>query len=252
MSITTQWGPVSVLTIQRPEKRNCIDAETATRLGAAITDFAADDERHVLIITGAGGNFCSGADLQGTAELGAADRGACGPLGFSALDPGKPTIAAIEGHCVAGGLELAAWCDIRIASTSASFGAFNRRWGVPFIDGGTVRIPRIMGLGNALHLLGTGLRFDSEQMQRMGFVQEVVPDGNALERAREIAGWMSALPQGSLRTDRQSIYQTVGVRIEEGLALEQRIGRASLADPDLAAGLERFAAGQRPVPPAAR
>jgi enoyl-CoA hydratase len=250
MSISTEWGPVSVLTIQRPEKRNCIDVETATQLGQAIEAFASDDERHVLIVTGAGGNFCSGADLHGAAELGGMDRGSSGPLGFSAIDTGKPTIAAIDGYCVAGGLELAAWCDIRIASASATFGAFNRRWGVPFIDGGTVRIPRIMGLGNALHLLGSGLSFDAEQMQRMGFVQEIVADDSALSRALEIAEWMASLPQGSLRTDRQAIYATLGQELAEGLATEAAIGRPSLEDPDLATGLGRFVSKDRPTPPA--
>lgn len=250
MSIKTHWGPVSILTIDRPERRNCIDAETAGQIGEAIVSFAATDDRHVLIVTGAGGNFCSGADLHDTQALGATDRGPSGPLGFSALDPVKPTIAAIDGVCVAGGLELAAWCDMRIASEGATFGAFNRRWGVPFIDGGTVRIPRIMGLGNAMHLLESGLVFDAPQMQRSGFVQEVVA-GAALDRALDIATWMASLPQGSLRSDRASILAAVGRGIDSGLAMEAEIGRPSLLDPALAAGLERFARRDRPIPPAA-
>lgn len=250
MNTIYEPGPITTLTLNRSGRRNAIDAVTAVEIAAAITRFAADDAAAVLVITGADGTFCAGADLDDTEGLGA-DVGVSGPLRFSALDPGKPSIAAIEGFCVAGGLELAAWCDLRIGAADATFGAYNRRWGIPFIDGGTVRIPHLVGLGNAMALLLGGLRYSATQMERMGFLQEVVAPGTALGRAHEIADWMASVPQRSLRADRASILACLGADLDEGLAREAAIGRPTLRDPELVAGIARFSRRDRPTPPSA-
>ncbi|MHB8572414.1 MAG: enoyl-CoA hydratase-related protein [Candidatus Dormibacteria bacterium] len=244
-------GPVRVLTLNRPEVRNCVDAATAAALGAAIEGFRDDPAARVLIVTGQGVDaFCAGADLRSAGSM--LDRPGwheTGPMGFSGLDPGKPTIAAIEGWCVAGGLELAAWCDFRVAGKAARFAALNRRWGVPFIDGGTQRLPRIVGLANALYLLTTGATVDAERAREMGLVQEVVPAGAAVVRALEIAGAMAGYPQSSLRNDRAAILGAAGQSLGDGLALERELGLRSLEDPELADGLHRFSMGERPATP---
>lgn len=249
MTIRYEPGTVTRVTLARPDKRNAIDARTALELHDAFTRFAADDDAAVLIVTGEGGTFCAGADLTDTRALGAQDHAGSGPLGFSLLDPGKPTIAAIEGACVAGGMELAAWCDLRIAAEGAVFGAFNRRWGVPFIDGGTWRFVAQVGLGNALYLIETGARLSAEHAQRIGFVQEVVADGAALARAEELAERIAGYPQASLRADRAAAIDGIGRVRLDALAREAETGRATLAAEELRAGLERFATGDRPAPP---
>ena len=182
-------GAVRLLTINRPEKHNCVDGEVAVAIGEGIEAFANDDEARVLVVTGAGSvSFCAGADLKGTASLRSHRyRDSAGPMGFARLDPGKPTIAAINGYCFAGGFELAAWCDFRIASANAEFGCLSRRWGVPYVDGGTQRFARIMGLGNALYLLETGMRIDANRAYAMGFLQEIVAEGEVLGRALTLA-----------------------------------------------------------------
>src|SRR5581483_2237984 len=200
-------GAVTVLTLDRPEARNAVDALTAQQLAAAIDAFAADDEARILILTGAGDvAFCAGADLKGVEALMSHPRAVdAGPVGFAALDPGKPTIAAIDGYCFAGGMELAAWCDFRIAGEQSEFGALNRRWGVPFFDGGTHRLPAAVGTGNALWLMETGIRIDARQAKEIGLVQEVVPAGQALSRALTLAQEMAAYPPTSLRADRAAV-----------------------------------------------
>lgn len=252
MSLRYEPGPVSTLTLNRPERRNAIDASTALELNRAVNRFMADADAHVLVISGAGAAFCSGADLTDTAELGAQDHAGSGPLGFSMLEPGKPTIAAIEGPCVAGGMELAAWCDIRIAAEGAYFGALNRRWGVPFIDGGTWRFVAHVGLGNALYLIETGAQLTAAHAHRIGFVQEVVEDGGALARALELAERIASYPHASMRADRAAAIDGVGRARLDALAREAESGRVSLADLELAAGLRRFASGDRPAPIDAR
>lgn len=244
-------GPVTVVTLSRPEVHNCIDAETADRLSLAIDGFAGDPEGMVMVLTGAGGRaFSSGADLRAVADLVARPEGArTGPLGFSGLDPGKPTIAAIEGYCFAGGLELACWCDVRVAGDTAEFGSLNRRWGVPHVDGGTQRLPRIVGLGAALYLLQTGVRIDASRALAMGLVQEVVPAGRALERSLELARAMAAYPQASLRSDRSAALAALGLPLPRGLALEAEFAAAAATDPEMAEGLARFVRGDRPEPP---
>ena len=242
---------VTVLTINRPEVHNAVDGETAELFTEAIEAFATDDDARVMVVTGAGGkSFCSGADLKDAGSLLARpDAGRTGPMGFSSLDPGKPTIAAVEGFCFAGGLELAAWCDIRVAGASAEFGALSRRWGVPYIDGGTQRLARIVGTGNALYLLVTGVRIDARRAYEMGLVQELVEAGNALERALELAAYVARYPQMSLRADRASVLESFDRPLGDGLILERERGIPTALDPELAEALQRFAAGDRPEPP---
>ena len=244
-------GPVTLLTLDRPEVHNSVDAELAVALGEAIETFAADNGASVLVLTGAGEvAFSAGANLKGIDDL---DKHAyvdqAGPMGFARLDPNKPTIAAVNGYCFAGGMELACWCDFRIASENAEFGALNRRWGVPFTDGGTQRFSRIMGQGNALWLIETGVRIDARRAQAIGLVQEVVPSGRALPRALELAQHIAEYPQASLRADRAAALATFGLGLDEGLLLEAQLGRSVVADPEMWTELARFAAGDRPEPP---
>ncbi len=241
-----------VVTINRPEARNAVDGETAGLLFEAVEAFRADDSLDVLILTGAGDvAFCAGADLKrGESLMARPGAQESGPMGFSRItDLEKPTIAAVNGYCLAGGLELACWCDFRIADESAQFGVLNRRWGVPLLDGGTQRLPRIVGLGNALYLIETGVMIDARHALRMGLVQEVVPKGRALERALELARAISSYPQLSLRNDRRAALDGLSLSLPEGLDLERRVHEASLSDPAMAEGLRRYAAGDRPPPP---
>lgn len=246
-------GPILVMTLARPEVRNCVDGETATQIGRAIEEFALNPDHYVMVITGEGDKaFCAGADLRSSDTLMRHEfTDKAGPMGFAALDPGKPTIAAINGVCVAGGLELAAWCDFRIADEKATFGALNRRWGVPFLDGGTQRFPRIVGLGNALYLMETGVKFDAAAALRMGFVQEVVRAGRSLKRALELAQHIATYPQCSIRSDRRATLEGLGVPLAEGLRVEATLGRGVLDDPQMHAGLAAFDEGRRPEPPLA-
>ena len=241
-----------VVTINRPEARNSVNAEVAQLLFEAVEAFKADDALDALILTGAGGvAFCAGADLKGGAGL-MARSGAqeSGPMGFSRItDVDKPTIAAVNGYCLAGGVELACWCDFRVADETAQFGILNRRWGVPLLDGGTQRLPRIVGLGNALYLMETGVMINARQAQGMGLVQEVVPEGAALERALELARAISTYPQLSLRNDRRAAIDGLTLPLPEGLELERRLHEASLTDPAMVEGLRRYATGDRPPPP---
>src|SRR5437660_11975439 len=204
--LATTQDALTVLTSNRPEVRKCVDGETAEAIGTAIDAFAADDAARVLVVTGAGQlSFCSGADLEhGGTLLEHMYTDKAGPMGFAALDPGKPTIGAINGYCFAGGMELAAWCDFRIAAANAEFGVLNRRWGVPLVDGGTQRLPRIVGLANALYLIETGALIEAQHALQIGLVQEVVAAGKALERALEIARVLSTYPQGAIRNDRRA------------------------------------------------
>jgi enoyl-CoA hydratase len=232
-------GAVRVVTIDRPSVHNCVDSPTAAALFDAVTSFDGDDEARVLVLTGAGGkSFCSGADLKSPPRLRES-----GPMGISRMDVGKPTIAAIAGYCYAGGLGLACWCDFRIADETSTFGVLNRRWGVPLIDGGTQRLPRIVGLGNALYLIETGARIDAATARRMGLVQEVVPAGRALDRCLELASRIADYPQASLRADRRSAIDL------DGMEAEAERGEAMIGDPDMAEGLRRFTSGDRPAPP---
>jgi enoyl-CoA hydratase len=235
-------GAVTIIAIDRPEARNAIDAETASLLAEAIETFGRDHEARVLVVAGAGRKaFCAGADLNDIERLVGRPRWAeTGPLGFSGLEPGKPRIAAIEGYCVGGGVELACWCDLRIAGREALFGALNRRFGVPWVDGGTQRLPRIVGLGNALYLLESGELVDAERALAMGLVQEVVPAGGALDRAVELAERIAAYPQASLLADRANVLDAIGRDLDRGLRGEAERGLPTAADPAMAEEVRRF------------
>lgn len=235
-------GPITLVTLNRPKVHNCIDAETADAFTAAIESFSGDEEARVMVVAGAGGRaFCSGADLKAVEELmqrPGALRNA--PLGFSNLEPGKPRIAAVEGYCIGGGIELACWCDFAVAGATATFGALNRRSGVPWVDGGTQRMTRRIGIGNALYLMETGERIDAERALRMGLVQEVVGEGEAVERALELAERMASYPQKSLLADRRSALDTYGRALETGLQMEAELGHPTADDAEFTEGVRRF------------
>jgi enoyl-CoA hydratase len=248
---TEDRGTVRVLRINRPEVLNCIDAEAAGELEAAIDAFGDDASARVLVVTGAGDRaFCTGADLNDVVGIAVRPgRERSSPLGFARLDPGKPTIAAVNGYCFAGGIELAAWCDLRIVAENAEFGVLNRRWGVPLIDGGTQRLPRIMGLGNALYLIETGVRIGARRALELGLAQEVVPEGAALDRAIELAEHVAAYPPMSVRGDRAGALGAHGSTLADGLEQESETGDLSLADPELPEALARFSGPDRPESP---
>lgn len=234
-------GSAAVLTIDRPERRNAVDGETADALAAGYQDFVADDEARVLILTGAGGiAFCAGADLKAIESLGPRLDTPEGPLGFTRLISPKPTIAAIEGYCLAGGLELALWCDLRIASEGSTLGFPERRFGVPLIDGGTQRLPRIVGLGRALDIILTGRMMPAAEAHAMGLVNEVAD--RPLERALELAEALARFPQETMLADRLAAVEGIGMTFEEGLEREKQNGMPLL---EVAwRGAARFAAGE--------
>jgi enoyl-CoA hydratase len=217
-------GPAAVVTLDRPERRNAVDGPTAAALLEAYERFAADDGARVMVLTGAGDEaFCAGADLKALDTL---DPDApAGPMGFTRLTPSKPAIAAISGWCVAGGLELALWCDLRVAAEGARFGCLERRWGVPLIDGGTQRLPRVVGLGRALDLILTGRTVEAGEALSMGLVNEVVPAGEHRARALALAGAIASFPQETMLSDREAAHAALGLEIAGGLALEARLGR---------------------------
>jgi enoyl-CoA hydratase len=218
-------GAAAVVTIDRRERRNAVDGETAAALLAAYERFAADGGARVMVLTGSGPEaFCAGADLKALETL---DPDApAGPMGFTRLTPVKPAIAAVRGWCVAGGLELALWCDLRIADEAARFGCLERRGGVPLIDGGTQRLPRVVGLGRALDLIVTGREVDAAEALAIGLVNEVVAD--PLARALELAEAIAAHPQETMLSDREAAHAALGLPLAEGLALEARLGRERL------------------------
>ncbi|HEY5053636.1 MAG TPA: crotonase/enoyl-CoA hydratase family protein, partial [Solirubrobacterales bacterium] len=233
-------GAAVLLTIDRPERRNAVDAVTADLFRQALRDFEADDGARVLVLTGAGGEaFCAGADLKALdLDVDHPD----GPMGPTRLTPSKPAIAAVDGWCLAGGVELALWCDLRIATSSSTFGLFERRWGVPLVDGGTQRLPRAIGMGRALELILTGRPVEAEEAHRIGLVNEVTAPGEHLERALGLAEKIAGFPQETMLADRRAAIEGFGLPLAEGLALEHRLGREVL---DVAArGAARFAAGE--------
>jgi enoyl-CoA hydratase len=231
------------VTINRPERRNAVDGATAELLGQAFQRFEADDEARVFVLTGAGDDaFCAGADLKNIESLGPRLDLPEGPLGFTRLTASKPTIAAIAGWCLAGGLELALWCDLRIATEDAKLGFTERRFGVPLIDGGTQRLPRIVGLGRALDMILTGRIVEAEEAERIGLVTSVVPAGQHLERALEIAEALARFPQDTMLADRSAALEGIGLTFEEGMVLESRAARPTRET--AWAGASRFAAGE--------
>jgi len=236
-----QRGAAAVVTIDRPERRNAVDGPTAEALHECFERFEADDEARVMILTGAGKlAFCAGADLKSITTLNPSRPG--GPLGFTHLTPSKPTIAAVSGWCTAGGVELALWCDLRIAAEGATFGLFERRWGVPLIDGGTQRLPRLIGMGRALELILTGRSVEADEALRIGLVNEVVEPGRHVERALELAERLASFPQETMLADRRAAIEGAGLTLEEGIALESRLGVPMSVIG--AQGAARFAAGE--------
>jgi enoyl-CoA hydratase len=231
-------GPVAVLSIHRPERKNAVDRDTAAALLAGYRKFERDDALRVLVVTGRGGTFCAGADLKAmNNDVDARE----GPMGFTRLVSAKPAIAAIEGWCAAGGLEIALFCDLRVAGRSAQFGCLERRWGVPLIDGGTQRLPRVVGLGRALDLILTGRAIDAPEAERIGLVDRVVDDGSALDAAVALATEIAAHPWACLIADRTSLFEGIGLSLEEGIYREGQRGKDVLIE--AARGAQRFAGG---------
>jgi enoyl-CoA hydratase len=238
-------GPVTTVILDRPEVRNAVDGSTAAALAEAFGDFDADPDAAVAVLFGAGGTFCAGADLKamGTGDSNRVEPEGSGPMGPTRMRLSKPVIAAVAGHAVAGGLELALWCDLRVAEEDAVFGVFCRRWGVPLIDGGTVRLPRIVGIGRAMDMILTGRAVPAAEACQMGLVTQLVPHGGARAAAEQLARNIAALPQACLRSDRLSALEGMSLGYSEAMAGEFRHGMASLADPAVIVGLSRFRGG---------
>jgi enoyl-CoA hydratase len=236
-------GAAAVLTIDRPERRNAVDGPTAELLFEGFERFEADDGARVLVLTGAGGvAFCAGADLKALDTFAGRLDSPDGPMGFTRRTPSKPAIAAIEGWCLAGGLELALWCDIRIAGEGSTLGYPERRWGVPLIDGGTQRLPRVVGLGRALDMILTGRLVPVDEAHSMGLVNEIVAPGQAVARALEMAEALASFPQETMLADRRAAIEGLGMPLADGLALESQAGRAVYEDAQR--GAARFAGGE--------
>lgn len=237
---------VRVVEIRRPQTRNAIDAETADRLYDVFQGFDADSTVDVAVLTGADGTFCSGADLAAIADADMIDRvgpGARSPLGPVRLELGKPVVAAIEGYAVAGGLELALWCDLRVAARDAVLGVFCRRFGVPLVDMGTIRLPRTVGHGRAMDLILTGRGVEGPEALEMGLVNRLVEPGEALQEAFELARRLSALPQACLRNDRRSAIEQWDLPTEEAVANEARLGLETIASGEPMEGAQSFKGG---------
>ena len=237
-------GPITIISINRPQVRNAINKSTAQALKDAWLAFEADKKALVGILTGGDKVFCAGADLNNIDELAAEIDGELGPLGFTRLIVSKPTIAAVAGYCVAGGLEIACWCDLRIADETAVFGCFERRFGVPLVDGGTQRLPRIIGLGRALEMILTGKPVSAREALAIGLVNEVVSPGQSLNRAVELAQILAKFPQTCLRNDRQAVYGSLGKELTEGLQLEVKLGVETIKSGEPLAGSREFTSGK--------
>jgi enoyl-CoA hydratase len=236
-------GAAAVVSIDRPERRNAVDGPTAEALHSAFMRFEGEEDARAMVLTGTGEvAFCAGADLKAIETLGERLTSPDGPMGFTRLTPSKPTIAAISGFALAGGLELALWCDLRIATESSKLGYPERRWGVPLIDGGTQRLPRIVGLGRALDLILTGRIIDAGEAHAMGLLTEVVADGAHLKRAIELANNLARFPQRTMLADRQAAIDGLGMTLEQGLALESQAGPETYLD--AISGARRFASGE--------
>lgn len=244
---TETSGPVLVVTIDRPEVRNAVDGPTAARLAEVFHDFDADASLSVAVLTGAGGTFCAGADLKGITDGRGnrieADVSLDGPMGPTRMDLSKPVIAAVEGHAVAGGLELAIWCDLRVVAHDATFGVFCRRWGVPLVDGGTVRLPRLVGHGRAMDMILTGRPVGAEEALAIGLADRVVDPGSAREAAVALATEIAALPQTCARSDRRSAMEQWSLGHDDAMANETRRGLEVVRSGETAEGAARFAAG---------
>jgi enoyl-CoA hydratase len=234
--------PVTIITITRPHRRNAINGETAIAMREAFLAFEVDASQRVAVLTGGDEVFCAGADLK---EIDSLDlENDFGPLGFTRMFINKPTIAAVSGYAVAGGLELACWCDMRIADETAQFGCLERRFSVPLVDGGTIRLPLLVGLGRALELILTGRLIGADEAKHIGLVNEVVPAGQAVERAVELGRLLAEFPQVAMLNDRRSVYQCLGQPLAEALKIEAGIGRETWASGEGAVGAKTFAEGK--------
>lgn len=243
--LTSRDGPVLVVTIDRPERRNAVDRASAEALADAFRRFDADEDLCAAILTGSGGNFCAGADLKAVSE-GKANRtesAGDGPMGPTRMTLSKPVIAAIEGYAVAGGLELALWCDLRVAARNAVFGVYCRRFGVPLIDGGTVRLPRLVGASRAMDMILTGRAVGAEEAFAIGLANRLAEPGGALAEAMALAKDLAALPQTCLRNDRASALAQWSLREEAAMENEFRLGMETLGSGETLKGAEAFAAG---------
>lgn len=241
-------GAIVVVTLDRPEVGNAIDRPTAEALADAFRRFDADPALAVAVLTGAGGRFCCGADLKAMrsgdpARFTRVAPDGDGPVGPTRMLLGKPVIAAVEGYAVAGGLELAAWCDLRVAATDAVFGVFCRRWGIPLMDGGTVRLPRLVGQSHALDLILTGRGVSGDEALRMGLANRLVPPGEALATAIALAREIASRPQAALRSDRRSAYEQWSHDLPAALLAEYHHGMAAVETGELFSGLDQYAAG---------
>jgi enoyl-CoA hydratase len=237
--------PIMIVTIDRPDVRNAVDRPTAASLAEAFRSFEQDDDLAVAVLTGAGATFCAGADLKAVAT-GRGNRvrpDGDGPMGPTRMQLSKPVIAAVEGHAVAGGLELAVWCDLRVAAADAVFGVYCRRWGVPLIDGGTVRLARLLGHSHALDLILTGRGVSGEEARLMGLANRIVEPGRALDAAIELAQQIAGFPQGCMRSDRRSSYEQWDLAFDAAMRNETELGQAVIASGETAAGAARFADG---------
>jgi enoyl-CoA hydratase len=238
-------GPVTTVILDRPQVRNAVDGPTAARLAEAFAVFEADPDAAVAVLTGANGTFCAGADLKalGSPQQNRLEEDGIGPMGPTRMRLSKPVIAAIAGHAVAGGLELALWCDLRVAEEDAVLGVLSRRWGVPLIDGGTVRLPQVIGAGRALDLILTGRAVPAAEALQMGLVSRVVPAGTARKAAEQLAHEIAGLPQACLRSDRAAVLDGLGADPGDALAREFILGVATLNDPGVVEGVSRFRGG---------
>jgi enoyl-CoA hydratase len=242
-------GPVVIVTIDRPEVANAIDRPTAEALADAFRRFDADEDATVAVLTGANETFCAGADLKAMREPGAprasrVEPDGDGPVGPTRMLLSKPVIAGVEGHAVAGGLELAIWCDLRVAAADAVFGVYCRRWGIPLMDGGTIRLARLIGHSHALDMILTGRGVSGEEAQRFGLANRLVPHGQARATAIALAHEVASRPQAALRSDRLSSYEQWSLTLDEALANEYRHGLATLQTGELFTGLDRYATGE--------
>jgi enoyl-CoA hydratase len=243
MTVRTEAnGPVTTVILDRPEARNAVDRVTADALADAFRAFDADDAASVAVLCGAGGTFCAGADLKQMSNRIDTDMSSDGPMGPSRMVLSKPVVAAISGYAVAGGIELAAWCDLRVMEEDAVVGVFCRRWGVPLIDGGTARLPHIVGLGRALDLILTGRPVGAEEALALGFANRVVPSGQGRAAAEQLAAEIAAFPQACVRADRAGVYAGLGRPVRDALAAEFEYGAAVLQE--AVAGAAKFASGE--------
>ena len=238
-------GPVTTIILDRPDRRNAIDRPTGRALAAAFRAFDGDHGARVAVLWGANGTFCAGADLKAVA-VGPTKRRLLygdGPMGPTRLRLSKPVIAAVSGYAVAGGFELALWCDLRVFEEDAVMGVFNRRWGIPLIDGGTVRLPTLVGLGRALDLILTGRPVDAREAERIGLASRVVPRGRARHEAEALAATIAAFPPNAVGCDRRSAYESLGAKLPAALRREHALGVASFNTGEAVAGAQRFASG---------